>query len=96
MGASANLVGQLSTVAGGVITSIFVAQMFGPNGTGTYALIGTLFGSLILLTALGFATGITFVVSRGRWTARAAFRQSAWVAVAMGRLAWRSASASTH
>ncbi len=84
MGASANLVGQLSTVAGGVITSIFVAQMFGPNGTGTYALIGTLFGTLILLTALGFATGITFVVSRGRWTARAAFRQSARVAVAMG------------
>jgi O-antigen/teichoic acid export membrane protein len=84
VGASANLVGQLSTLAGGVITSIFVAQRFGPDGTGTYALIGNVFGSLMLLTALGFATGITFVVSRGRWTARAAFRQSAWVAVAMG------------
>jgi O-antigen/teichoic acid export membrane protein len=83
-GASAALLGQLATVAGGIVTSIFVAQMFGPNGTGTYALIGNLFGAIILLAALGLPTGITFLVSRQAWPMRAAFRESLRAAIPMG------------
>jgi O-antigen/teichoic acid export membrane protein len=84
VGASAALVGQLSTVAGSIVTSIFVAQMFGPAGTGTYALIGNLFAAVLLLAALGLPTGITFLVSRGTWPARRALRESFAAAVPMG------------
>ena len=84
MGATAALVGQLATVAGGVVTSIFVAQMFGANGTGTFALIGNLSAAVVLLAAFGLPTGITFLVSRGAWPAWAALRQSFAAAIPMG------------
>lgn len=84
MGVSAALVGQVFTVAASVLTSIFVARMFGPSGTGTYALVGNLFAAVVLLAALGLPTGITFLVSRRVWSARAAFRQSVGTAVPMG------------
>ena len=84
IGASAALVGQLSTVAGGIVTSIFLAQTFGPAGTGTYALIGNLFAAVLLLAALGLPTGITFLVSRGAWPPRRALKQSLAAALPMG------------
>ncbi len=58
--------------------------MFGPAGTGAYALVGNLFAAVVLLTALGLPTGITFLVSRRDWSPRAAFRQSLGAAVPMG------------
>jgi O-antigen/teichoic acid export membrane protein len=84
IGASAALAGQLATVAGGVVTSIFLAHWFGPSGTGTYALLGNLFAAVILLSALGLPTGITFFVSRRHWPLRAALHQSAAAALCMG------------
>jgi O-antigen/teichoic acid export membrane protein len=84
IGASAALAGQLSTVAGSIVTSIFLAQTFGPEGTGTYALVGNLFAAVLLLAALGLPTGITFLVSRGAWPARRALQQSLAAALPMG------------
>jgi O-antigen/teichoic acid export membrane protein len=83
-GASAALLGQVATVAGNLVTSIFIAKMFGPDGTGAYALIANLFAAIVLLAALGLPTGITFLVSRGSWSARAALRESFLAALPMG------------
>jgi O-antigen/teichoic acid export membrane protein len=85
-GAFAALVGQLATVAAGVVTSIYVARQFGPGGTGIYALAGNLFAAVILLAALGLPTGVTYLVSRGTWSPRAAFRQAVGAALPMGAL----------
>jgi O-antigen/teichoic acid export membrane protein len=83
-GASAALVGQVATVVGNIVTSIFIAKMFGPEGTGVYALIGNLFAAIVLLAALGLPTGITFLVSRRAWSARAALHESVLAALPMG------------
>jgi O-antigen/teichoic acid export membrane protein len=71
-------------VAGGLATSVYVAQSFGPDGTGAYALVANLFAAILLLAALGLPTGITFVVSRRMWSARAAFWESMVAALPMG------------
>jgi O-antigen/teichoic acid export membrane protein len=83
-GASAALLGQIATVAGNTITSIFIARMFGPDGTGAYALVGNLFAAIILLAAFGLPTGITYLVSRRSWSGAEAFRESTLAALPMG------------
>jgi O-antigen/teichoic acid export membrane protein len=74
----------VATVAGTIVTSVYIAQSFGPDGTGTYALIGNLFTAIVLLAALGLPTGITFLVSRRMWSAKAAFVESIGAALPMG------------
>ena len=83
-GASAALLGQLSTIAGGIATSVFLAHEFGPSGTGTYALLGNLFAAVILLAAVGLPTGITFYVSRGHWPLRTVLRDGAAASLVLG------------
>lgn len=83
-GASAALLGQIATVGGNMVTSIFIAKMFGPDGTGAYALVGNLFAAIILLAAVGLPTGITYLVSRRSWSGTDAFRESTWAALPMG------------
>jgi O-antigen/teichoic acid export membrane protein len=83
-GASAALLGQIATVGGNMVTSIFIAKMFGPDGTGAYALVANLFAAIILLAAFGLPTGITYLVSRRSWSGADAFRESTLAALPMG------------
>jgi O-antigen/teichoic acid export membrane protein len=79
-------VGQVATVAASVVTSVFVARHFGPEGTGIYALAGNLFAAVILIAALGLPTGVTYLVSRGGWSPREAFREAIGAALPIGAL----------
>jgi O-antigen/teichoic acid export membrane protein len=83
-GASAALLGQIATVGGIMVTSIFIAKLFGPDGTGAYALVANLFAAIILLAAFGLPTGITYLVSRRSWSCADAFRESTLTALPMG------------
>jgi O-antigen/teichoic acid export membrane protein len=83
-GAWAALFGQLAAVAGGLVTSVYIANAFGPDGTGAYALVGSLFAALFLLAGLGLPTGITFLVSRRVWSATAALWESTGAALPLG------------
>lgn len=67
-----------------MVTSVFIAKMFGPDGTGAYALVGNLFAAVILLAALGLPTGITYLVSKRTWSSASAFRESSLAALPMG------------
>lgn len=71
-------------MGGNMVTSVFIAHMFGPDGTGAYALVGNLFAAIVLLAAFGLPTGITYLVSRRAWSSADAFRQTSLAALPMG------------
>jgi O-antigen/teichoic acid export membrane protein len=85
-GASAAFVAQIATVVLQAATSVVIARMFGPSGNGTFALIGNLFAAMVLLAGIGLPTGITYVVSRGRWPLRSAFVQTQRFGLLLGAL----------
>jgi O-antigen/teichoic acid export membrane protein len=85
-GASAAFVAQIATVVFQAATSVVIARMFGPSGNGSFALIGNLFAAMVLLAGIGLPTGITYVVSRGRWPLRSAFVQTQRVGLLLGAL----------
>jgi O-antigen/teichoic acid export membrane protein len=70
-------------LAGGVL-SIVLARTIGPSGNGKFALLVTLTGITALVMSLGLTAGITYEVSRGRWSARHVFRTSYEAAVVLG------------
>lgn len=83
-GASLALAAQVATIGAASIMSVIIARMFGPSGTGTVALLTNLLAALTLVGAFGLPTGITYVVSRGQWAARTAYRQSQLLALGLG------------
>jgi O-antigen/teichoic acid export membrane protein len=64
--------------------SIVLARTIGPSGNGRYVLLGTLVGLTLMVVSLGLHSGITYEVSRGRWSVEHAFRTSCAIAFALG------------
>jgi O-antigen/teichoic acid export membrane protein len=70
-------------VAAGVL-SIVLARTIGPTGTGRFALLVTLSGLTAMVVSLGLSAGITYEVSRRRWSARGAFKTSYAASLLLG------------
>jgi len=68
------------------VLSIVLARTIGPSGNGRFALLTTLVGIISLIVSLGLSAGITYEVSRGRWSVANALRTSYLVALVLGLL----------
>jgi O-antigen/teichoic acid export membrane protein len=75
---------QVATALALGLTSVFVARLLGPDGTGAYGVVSSGLVLLITMGSLGLGVGITYSVSHGRWPAGDALRQSQLVALALG------------
>jgi len=83
-GASINVAAQVATIAAAGITSVAVARLLGPSGTGTLALAVTLVAVSTTLFSVGLRSGVIYRVSRGTWAPHAAARAAAISALALG------------
>ena len=70
-------------VAAGAL-SVVLARTIGPFGNGQFALLVTLTGIAALVFSLGLTAGITYEVSRRRWSVAQAFRTSYFGGFALG------------
>jgi O-antigen/teichoic acid export membrane protein len=68
----------------GAATTIFVARMLGPEGTGGFAIALTLVVMLTVVCSLGLEHGIAYYVASGRWAARDALQTAQRVAFCAG------------
>src|ERR1700716_268594 len=85
-GASINVAAQVATIAAAGITSVAVARLLGPSGTGTLALAVTLVAVSTTVFSLGLRSGVIYRVSRGAWAARPAARAAAASALILGTI----------
>jgi O-antigen/teichoic acid export membrane protein len=83
-GAVMGAASRLTVALTGALTTIFVARMLGPEGTGGYAIAQTLVLMLMVVCALGIEHGIAYYVASGRWDPRDALRVSLRVALLSG------------
>ena len=83
-GASLNVVAQLATVAAAGVTSVAIARLLGPSGTGTLALAVTLITLATTLFSLGLRAGIIYRVSGGSWAPGDAVRAAQLAALVLG------------
>jgi O-antigen/teichoic acid export membrane protein len=70
-------------LAGGVL-SIVIARTIGPSGNGRFALLVTLTGFAAMFVSLGLTAGLTYEISRRRWSVRQAFRTTYVAALVLG------------
>jgi O-antigen/teichoic acid export membrane protein len=70
-------------LAAGVL-SIVIARTIGPSGNGHFALLVTLTGITVMVFSLGLTAGLTYEVSRGRWSVARAGRSSYAAALVLG------------
>jgi O-antigen/teichoic acid export membrane protein len=70
-------------IAAGVL-SIVLARTIGPSGNGRFTLLVTLTGLTVMVVSLGLTAGITYEVSRRRWSVAQAAKASYAVAVLLG------------
>jgi O-antigen/teichoic acid export membrane protein len=70
-------------LAGGVL-SIVIARTIGPSGNGRFALLVTLTGFAAMFVSLGLTAGLTYEISRRRWSVRQAFRTTYLAALVLG------------
>jgi O-antigen/teichoic acid export membrane protein len=75
---------QVATAATGFLTTIVIARLLGPDGVGAYTVALSLLLILGVLASLGLENGIAWSVAAGRWSPRAAFRQSQALAFGLG------------
>lgn len=75
---------RVTVAATGATTTILIARLLGPDGSGTYALAQSIMLILIVATTLGVEHGITYFVSRGQWGPRQAYAAAIRVALTMG------------
>src|SRR5439155_5329019 len=75
-GAALSVFVQGGPLAAAAVLSIVLARTIGPSGTGRFALLVTLSGLTAMVVSLGLSAGITYEVSRGRWSVRGVFRTS--------------------
>ncbi|HEV2060658.1 MAG TPA: oligosaccharide flippase family protein [Solirubrobacteraceae bacterium] len=68
----------------GAATTIFVARLLGPEGTGGFAIALTLVLLLTVACSLGIEHGIAYYVASGRWAPRDAMRVALRVALLSG------------
>jgi O-antigen/teichoic acid export membrane protein len=85
-GASINVAAQVATIAAAGVTSVAVARLLGPTGTGTLALAVTLVAVSTTVFSLGLRSGVIYRVSRGAWAPRAAVRAAAASALVLGAI----------
>jgi O-antigen/teichoic acid export membrane protein len=83
-GAAFSVLAQAGPLVAAGVLSIVLARTIGPAGNGHYVLLGTLIGITSMIVSLGLQSGITYEVSRGRWSVRHAFRTSFRVAPVLG------------
>jgi O-antigen/teichoic acid export membrane protein len=83
-GAALSVLAQGGPLLAGSVLSIVLARTIGPSGNGRYVLLLTLVGLTSLVVALGLHSGITYEVSRRRWSVRRAFHTSYRMAVVLG------------
>src|SRR5690348_7409417 len=68
------------------VLSIVLAHTVGPSGNGRFAVLTTLVGITSLVVSLGLSAGITYEVSRRRWSVGHALRTTYLVALGLGLL----------
>ncbi len=68
----------------GALTTILIARLLGPDGSGGYVIAQSIVLLLGVATTLGVEHGITYYVSSGAWGAPGAFRSSLRVATLTG------------
>jgi O-antigen/teichoic acid export membrane protein len=83
-GAVASVVADAGPLVAAGVLSIVLARAIGASGNGEYALLATVVNVAVLVFSLGLAAGITYLVSRGGWSVRAAFHASYVVALVLG------------
>jgi len=83
-GAALSVVVQGGPLAAGAVLSIVLARTIGPSGNGRFALLVTLSGLTVMVVSLGLASGITYEVSRARWSVRGAARTSYAAGLVLG------------
>jgi O-antigen/teichoic acid export membrane protein len=85
-GAALSVAAQGGPLLAGAVLSIVLARTIGPSGNGRYVLLLTLVGLTSMIVSLGLHAGITYEVSRRRWSVARAFRTSYAVAFLLGLL----------
>jgi O-antigen/teichoic acid export membrane protein len=83
-GAALSVLAQAGPLLAGAVLSIVLARTIGPSGNGRYVLLLTLVGLTSMVVSLGLHSGITYEVSRRRWSVDRAFRTSYWIALVLG------------
>ncbi len=86
-GAVMGATSRMAVAVTGAVTTILVARLLGPEGTGGFAIAMTIVVTLTAAFSLGIEHGIAYFVASGRWSARDALRASqrvAWSAGAVG------------
>jgi O-antigen/teichoic acid export membrane protein len=72
-------------LAAGVL-SVVLARTIGPSGNGRFALLATLAGLTAMVASLGLSAGLSYAVSRRRWSVRRSFRTSYGLSFVLGAL----------
>jgi O-antigen/teichoic acid export membrane protein len=83
-GAALSVVAQSAPLLAGAVLSVVLARTIGPSGNGRYVLLLTLVGLASMIVSLGLHAGITYEVSRRRWSVARAYRTSFRMALALG------------
>jgi O-antigen/teichoic acid export membrane protein len=85
-GAAMSVLAQAGPLVAAAVLSVVLARTIGPSGNGQFALLVTLVGIASMVVALGLHAGITYEVSRRRWSVARAFRTSYRMALVLGLL----------
>jgi O-antigen/teichoic acid export membrane protein len=83
-GAALSVLAQGGPLLAAAVLSVVLARTIGPSGNGRYVLLLTLVGLTSMVVSLGLHSGITYEVSRRRWSVRRAFHTSYRMAVVLG------------
>jgi O-antigen/teichoic acid export membrane protein len=83
-GAALSVIVQGGPLFAAAVLSIVLARTIGPSGNGRFALLVTLVGITAMVVSLGLTAGITYEVSRHRWSVTQAFRTTYAAAVVLG------------
>ena len=77
-------VGRVGLVAVGALTTIVIARLLGPSGSGAYFVAQSLLVLLTVAATLGIEHGIVYFVSSGKWSARSAYGTALEMAILTG------------
>jgi O-antigen/teichoic acid export membrane protein len=77
-------VARVGVTAVGALTTIAIARLLGPSGSGAYFVAQSLLALLTVAATLGFEHGIVYYVSSRRWGARSAYGTALRMAAALG------------
>lgn len=77
-------VSRLTVTATGAATTILIARLLGPDGSGGYYIAQSVLLLLTVLTTLGVEHGIAYYVSSGAWAARPAYVAALRAAAVVG------------